>query len=57
MKTVYQDNGYKSRHAYLMALARDHGIPFDTVCSIANKLGEEEDFGKLVEILEKMEEE
>lgn len=53
----YQERGYKNRHEYLMCLARDYGVPFDTVRRLANQLGEMEDFGKLIEILQKMDEE
>lgn len=57
MEINYQKHGYKNRHEYLICLARDYGVPFDTVWRLANKLGEMEDFGKLVEILQKLDEE
>lgn len=55
-KEWYEQRGYKDRHDYLVSLARDYEIPYDTVWRLAKKLGEMEDFGRLVEIIEKMEE-
>ncbi len=50
--SVYTDNGYESRTAYLESLADDYGMDLDTVISLADILGEEEDFDGLVTSLQ-----
>ena len=52
---MYEEHGYRDRDDYLFCMARDHEVPYDAVVWLANQLGEDEDFGKLVKILESME--
>lgn len=54
-KTIYQEHGYKNRHDYLFQLARDYCVPYDVVRNLANFLGVDEDFGKLIQTLESLE--
>lgn len=49
---VYVQNGYKSRDDYLNCLADDFGVDIDTVKSLADMLGPNEDFDGLVTSLE-----
>jgi len=49
---VYQENGYADRAEYLACMAEDFGIPLDTVQTLADLLGENEDFDGLVTSLE-----
>ena len=49
---VYQENGFSSRDKYLSTLAEDYGISKFEVCSIAEILGENEDFDGLILTLE-----
>jgi len=48
---IYQDNGYKNRKDYLNCLAEDFGVDVSTVYSLADVLGEYEDFDGLVAML------
>lgn len=50
--TIYQENGYESRRAYLEDLAFNMGIATDTVFMMAAILGSNEDFDGLVTTLE-----
>lgn len=50
--TIYQDNGYANRNDYLTCLAEDYGISIEIVQSLADMLGENEDFDGLVSALE-----
>ena len=50
--TIYQENGYASRRAYLDSLAEDMGLDRDTVYLMAMMLGPSEDFDGLVTSLE-----
>lgn len=52
MSTVYQDNGFENRQDYLESLAEDFGIDIEIVESLADLLGESEDFDGLVTSLE-----
>lgn len=52
MDNIYEMNGYDSRRHYLMCLAEDMGIPESVVVSIADMLGENEDFDGLITSLE-----
>ena len=52
MKTIYQENGYENRFAYLKGLAVNHGINLQVVLVYAEMLGPEEDFDALVTTLE-----
>ena len=48
----YRACGAECREDYLRGLANDNGLPLDCVRSIADRLGECEDFGALVLICE-----
>lgn len=52
MDNIYEMNGYDSRRHYLKCLAEDMGIPESVVVSIADMLGENEDFDGLIISLE-----
>jgi hypothetical protein len=52
MKTIYQENGYENRFAYLKGLAVNHGINLQVVLVYAEMLGPEEDFDALVTHIE-----
>ena len=49
---AYIQNGYESREHYLQCLSDDYGVPIEVVCSLADVLGESEDFDGLVRALE-----
>lgn len=46
--TVYQEEGYENRRAYLKSLAEEYGVSFQKVAAIASILGPDEDFDALV---------
>jgi hypothetical protein len=50
--TIYQENGYANRRAYLDSLAAELGLDRDTVHLMAMMLGPSEDFDGLVTSLE-----
>ena len=52
MSNVYKENGYNSRREYLLELADTYGLDTFTVFSIAEVLGESEDFDGLISALE-----
>ena len=52
MMDTYIEMGYKSRVDYLKCLADDYGVPYQTVLTLAELLGENEDFDGLVTSLE-----
>ena len=54
-KNIYQENGYTDRDDYLTCLSEDYGVSIEDVCSIAEMLGEHEDFDGLVSALEDIE--
>ena len=54
-KNIYQENGYADRDDYLTCLSEDYGIPLEDVYSLADMLGENEDFDGLVSALEDIE--
>lgn len=56
MSNVYVRKGYKNRKDYLNSLAVDYGVDRITVYSLANMLGETEDFDGLISELEDIEE-
>lgn len=49
---IYVENGYTSRIEYLQGLADDFGVDLETVLTVADLLGPEEDFDGLVSSLE-----
>ena len=51
-KNIYQENGYVDRDDYLTCLSEDYGISIEDVFSLAEMLGENEDFDRLVCALE-----
>ena len=51
-ETTYQENGYKNRRDYLQCLSEDYEVPYETVLSLAEMLGQNEDFDGLVQALE-----
>ena len=54
--SVYEENGYKTRKEYLKSLAKEYGLSYMQVATIASLLGPEEDFDGLISMLEDLEE-
>lgn len=52
MSNVYKENDYKDREDYLKCMSEDYGVPLDVVLSLAEVLGESEDFDGLISALE-----
>lgn len=50
--TIYQERGYKDRKDYLTNLADEYGVDEYIVFSLADMLGEAEDFDGLINELE-----
>lgn len=50
--SVYTDNGYRDRKDYLKSLAELYDISYDSVATIAEMYGPEEDFDGLINALE-----
>ena len=48
---IYWQNGFKNRREYLEYIADEYGIDTDIVISFSSILGEEEDFGYLLSVL------
>ena len=51
-KNIYQQNGYADKDDYMTCLSEDYGVPIEDVYSLAEMLGESEDFDGLVSALE-----
>ena len=51
-ENIYQQNGYADRDDYLTCLPEDYGVSIESVYSLAEMLGEHEDFDGLVCVLE-----
>ena len=51
-ENIYKENGYADRDDYLTCLSEDYGVPIENVFSLAEMLGENEDFDGLVSVLE-----
>ena len=51
-ENIYQENGYTDRDDYLTCLSEDYGVSIEDVYSLAEMLGEHEDFDGLVSALE-----
>jgi hypothetical protein len=49
---MYRGVGAETREDYLRQLADDNGLPFPCVRRLADRLGEQQDFGMLVRICE-----
>ena len=54
-ENIYLENGYADRDDYLTCLSEDYGISIEDVYSLAEMLGENEDFDGLVSALEDIE--
>ena len=54
-ENIYQENGYIDRDDYLTCLSEDYGISIEDVYSLAEMLGENEDFDGLISALEDIE--
>ena len=52
MSDIYKEMGYESRKDYLKNLAADYCVPENVVFSLADMLGENEDFDGLISALE-----
>jgi hypothetical protein len=48
----YRACGAETREDYLRNMANENGLPFECVQRLADRLGEREDFGALVEFCE-----
>ena len=48
---IYQENGYADRGDYLNCLSEDYSVSIEDVYSLAEMLGENEDFDGLVVLL------
>ena len=51
-ENIYQENGYADRDDYLNCLSEDYDISIESIYSLAEMLGENEDFDGLVSALE-----
>ena len=51
-ENIYQENGYTDRDDYLNCLSEDYNVSIEDVYSLAEMLGENEDFDGLVSALE-----
>ena len=54
-ENIYQENGYADRDDYLTCLSEDYDVLIEDVYSLADMLGENEDFDGLVSALEDVE--
>jgi hypothetical protein len=52
MENIYTENGYKSREDYLNSLSKDYGIDLESVKTISDMLGPNEDFDGLITSLD-----
>lgn len=50
-ENAYLENGYKNREEYLQCMSDDYGVPIEVVHSLADMLGESEDFDGLISAL------
>ena len=53
--SIYTDEGFTGRRAYLESLAEDYGLDTSTVFTLASILGSNEDFDGLISSLEDLE--
>lgn len=49
---IYKENGYENRKDYLECLASNYGVDIDTVNSLSNMLGSNEDFDGLISAID-----
>ena len=54
-ENIYQQNGYADRDNYLTCLSEDYGVSIEDMYSLAEMLGENEDFDGLICALEDVE--
>lgn len=54
MSSIYTNKGYRDRDEYLESLANEYGVSELTVYSLADMLGQSEDFDGLISALEDM---
>jgi len=54
MDNIYIENGYKNRVHYLESLAEEHGVDEESVKTLADMFGPNEDFDGLVTAVEDM---
>ena len=54
-ENIYKENGYADRDDYLNCLSEDYSVSIEDVYSLAEMLGENEDFDGLVSALEDIE--
>lgn len=52
MVNVYKDNGYENRSHYLASLAMEYDVDISNILSLADVMGENEDFDGLVAMLD-----
>jgi len=52
MENVYKEHGYLNRQDYLKELADYNGLDFNVVYDLAIMLGENEDFDRLLIVIE-----
>lgn len=50
--SVYVELGFRTRREYLVSLADEHGVDVQTVFTLADLLGPDEDFDGLVTSIE-----
>lgn len=50
--TIYNENGFTNRKAYLIDLADSYGLDYSIVFALSDMLGSTEDFDGLVNALE-----
>jgi len=51
-QTIYRQNGFEDRNDYLQSLADDYGVNVYVIFSLAEIIGESEDFDELISTLE-----
>ena len=54
-ENMYQEKGYMNREDYLKCLSEDYGMDLHAIHTLADVLGEEEDFDGLVAELNDLE--
>lgn len=52
MENIYKEYGYGNREVYLISLSEEFSVDLYTVKSLADVLGEDEDFDGLINTLE-----
>ncbi len=57
MSNIYEEHGYKNRMDYFKALAEEYDADLELVTTLADVLGEGEDFDGLVVMLEDLNDE